>query len=104
MATQNPVDDVEQLRAEIQILRDQLARLSTTQAESDRNFAKEIQDELRQTLDKARATGEQVLGKARAGGDKAIDEIEKQIEQRPLLVLLLVFLAGLFLSKLVERR
>lgn len=104
MASQNPVDDLDSLRAEIQALRDELAQLSAAQPATDRDFAKEIRDELRQTLDKARATGEQVLDKARAGGDKAIEEIEKQIEQRPLLVLLLVFLAGLFLAKLVDRR
>jgi len=104
MDAKTPSNDMDALRAEIQALRDELKRVSQNTESDQRDFAREIQDELRQTLNKARDKGEEVLDQARASGDKAIAQLEKQIEERPLLTLLLVFFAGLLLSRLMDRR
>jgi ElaB/YqjD/DUF883 family membrane-anchored ribosome-binding protein len=102
--------EVDVLREELRLLREEMADLknnATNATQTDtaqRDFAKELQDELRNTLNKAREKGDEVLDQARAQGEKAVDQIGKQIGERPLLSLLLVFFVGLIVAKFLERR
>jgi ElaB/YqjD/DUF883 family membrane-anchored ribosome-binding protein len=106
--------EVDVLREELRLLREEMADLKNNapnathagaaQDAAQRDFAKELQDELRYTLNKAREKGDEVLDQARAQGEKAVDQIGKQIGERPLLSLLLVFFVGLIVAKFLERR
>lgn len=114
MNEQTANQDVDSLREELRLLREEMASLKnnaanatqtdSTQDAAQRDFAKELQDELRNTLNKAREKGDEVLDQARAQGEKAVDHIGKQIGERPLLSLLLVFFVGLIVAKFLERR
>ena len=104
MTQSDNTQDVESLRREIEKLREEITSLGNSNAKTNRDFAQEIQEELRHTLNQARDKGQDVLDKARASGDQAIDQLEKQIGERPLLTLLLVFIVGLVMAKLFERR
>ena len=104
MTQSDNTQDVESLRREIEKLREEITNLGSSNAKTNRDFAQEIQEELRNTLNQARDKGQDVLNKARASGDQAIDQLEKQIGERPLLTLLLVFIVGLVMAKLFERR
>ena len=101
---QQSSNEVDALRAELEKMREEMSKLTSSDMQSTRDFAKEIQSELRNTLNQARDKGRDFLDQAKEGGDKAIGKLEKQIEERPLLTLLIVFIAGLLLAKLFERR
>lgn len=110
MNEQTTNQNVDSLREELRALREEMVTLksnaaNTTQADSEqRGFTKELQDELRNTLNKAREKSDEVLDQARAQGEKAVDQLGKQIGERPLLSLLLVFFIGLVVAKFFERR
>lgn len=114
MNEQTSHQEVDSLREELRILREEMASLKNSTANnaqtdsaqdaSQRDFAKELQDELRSTLNQAREKGDDILDQARAQGEKAVDQIGKQIGERPLLSLLLVFFVGLIVAKFLERR
>lgn len=108
-------DEVQVLRDEIAALRQELARLmaampetGTTSPGDERDFAGEIRDELRDSIDRARAVmeekGREFLDKARTDGADAMADLETRIRQYPVLSVFLVFVAGLLLGKLFERR
>lgn len=112
-------DDVQVLRDEIAALREELARLMAAMPDtgpteqsgeraSDRDFAGEIRDELKDSIDRARAIveekGREFMDKARTDGVDAMADLETRIRQYPVLSVFLVFIAGLLLGKLFERR
>lgn len=96
--------ELDALREEIATLRAELARARGSDAESRKRLASELQEELRETLESVREKSQDVLERARASGDRVIDDLEKQIQKQPLLSLLLIFLAGILMAKLFERR
>lgn len=110
-------DEVQVLREEIAALRQELAKLiaaipdtdsGKTGSTSERDFAGEIRDELKDSIERARAVveekGREFIDKARNDGADVMADLETRVRQYPLLSVFLVFVAGLLLGKVFERR
>lgn len=104
MTTTDSHQDIEALRKEIDALKAELAQLRKPGSDNPQRLTEELQEELRQTLENVRARSQAAFDKARTQGDKVIDDLEKRIQDRPLLSLLLMFLAGAVMARLLERR
>ncbi|MDF1820525.1 MAG: hypothetical protein P1U64_03070 [Alcanivoracaceae bacterium] len=106
----NKAEDIEQLQAEIAALKKQLGELASQAGRvaenrtlEARDFARELQKELGETLDAARDRSHDLIDRARDKSEQTIDSLEKKIEQYPLLSLFLVFIAGLLVGRLFDR-
>ena len=104
----NRQDEIAALQEEIRQLRAELGKIigdtAASTRQSARDFARELQEELKETLDTARDRSRDFIDQARDKGEDAIDQLEEKIERYPLLSLFLVFLAGVLLGKLFDRR
>lgn len=107
MEAKSTQQDYEQVRDDLRALREDLARLSKAVTDSQKNNISSIRDEIRResraALDSVRKRGDEALDYARDLGDKAVHDVEHRIEQRPFLSILIMFLAGLVIGKLLDR-
>lgn len=96
MATKATEDEYQQVKDDLKALREDMAALTRSVAESQKANLTGLRDQLekesREALDYARKTG-----------DKALHDVEERITERPLLSILLMFLAGLLVGKLLDR-
>jgi ElaB/YqjD/DUF883 family membrane-anchored ribosome-binding protein len=101
MATQTPEtksanEDYEQVKADLKALRDDLGKLSKSVADGQKSTINSFRDEVRRE-------GQEALDYARGAGEKAVGEAEDRIAQRPFLTVIVLFLAGLVVGKLLDR-
>ncbi|ODC04081.1 hypothetical protein BFW38_11615 [Terasakiispira papahanaumokuakeensis] len=100
-------EDYEQLKADMQLLRDDLAKLSKTVVEGQKDHISQLREELQRegsaALKKARHHADESIERVRDNSQKVIGEVEKKIEDRPFLTVVLVFLAGMLLGKWFDR-
>lgn len=88
--------EYEQVKADLQTLREDLAKLSRSVAEGQKNSFNSFRDELRRE-------GQEALDSARGYGEKAMHDVEERITERPFLTVIILFLAGLVVGKLLDR-
>lgn len=88
--------EYEQVKADLKALRDDLARLSRSVTDGQKNNLNSLRDEIRRE-------GQEALDYARGAGEKALHEAEEKIIERPFLTVILLFLAGLIVGKLLDR-
>ncbi|WP_111493964.1 MULTISPECIES: DUF883 family protein [Marinobacter] len=107
MEAQSPQDDYRRVKEDIQLLREDLAKLTKAFSENQKSNISGLRDEIRresrEALRHARERGDEVFNRAKEAGDKAIHDVEHKIEERPFLSVLIVFLVGLLVGKLMDR-
>ncbi len=96
--TQQKSDEVnyDTLKSDIHQLRDDFSKLTRTLLDKQRGQVSHLRDEVSRT-------GRDAVDRAKSLGDKALKDTQQRIEERPLTTLLVIFLAGLFLGKLLDR-
>lgn len=107
MEAKSAQSDYDQVRDDIRLLREDLAKLTKSVAESQKGNISSLRDEIRresrEALDRVRKTGDEALSSARDVGEKAVHDVEHKIEERPFLSIIIMFLAGLLVGKLLDR-
>ncbi len=88
--------EYDQVKADLKVLRDDLARLTRSVADGQKSSLNSLKDEIRRE-------GQEALDYARGAGEKALHEAEEKIIERPFLTVILLFLAGLVVGKLLDR-
>lgn len=88
--------EYEQVKADMRALREDLAKLSKSVAEGQKNNLNSFRDEVRRE-------GQEALDYARGASEKAMHEVEDRIAERPFLTVIILFLAGLVVGKLLDR-
>lgn len=90
-------NDVNVLKEDISRLKDDLASIAESLLERGKIETDAAKDRLTETL------GDEFQS-ARAKGKEKVESIEDQIREKPLMSLLIAFVIGLFLGKLLDRR
>ncbi|WP_296935548.1 hypothetical protein [uncultured Marinobacter sp.] len=89
-------DDYNQVKRDLQELREDLAKLTRTVSESQKSNISSLRDEIRRESREA-------LHRAKDAGDKAFHDVEHKIEERPFLSIIVMFLAGILVGKMLDR-
>lgn len=99
--------EYDQVREDLRLLREDFAKLAKSVADHQSvnisGFREEMLKEAREALQKVRQTGDDALNSARDAGEKAVLGVEHKIEERPFLSVVIMFLAGLLVGKLLDR-
>lgn len=85
MESKTPQEGFNQLREELRALRDEIRR------------------ENRDALNQVRSKSDKALKQAKKKGNKAVQGFEHGVEDRPYLSLMIMFLAGILVGKLIDR-
>lgn len=100
-------DDYNQVKRDLQELREDLGKLTRTVSESQKSNISSLRDEIRresrEALDQVRQRGDEALHRAKDAGDKAFHDVEHKIEERPFLSIIVMFLAGILVGKMLDR-
>lgn len=88
--------EYEQVKADLRTLREDMAKLSKSVADGQKNNFNSFRDEVRRE-------GQEAMDYARDAGEKAMHDVEDRIAQRPFLTVIILFLAGLVVGKLLDR-
>lgn len=107
MEAKSTQDDYNQVKRDLQELREDLANLTRTVSESQKSNISSLRDEIRresrEALDQVRQKGDEALHRAKDAGDKAFHDVEHKIEERPFLSIIIMFLAGILVGKMLDR-
>lgn len=107
MEAKSAQEDYGRVKEDMQLLREDLAKLTKAVADGQKSNISGLRDEIRResrdALKHARERGDEALTKARDAGSKAIHDVEHKIEDRPFLSVVIVFLVGLLVGKLLDR-
>jgi len=107
MEAKSGQNDYEQVRQDLQQLREDLSKLTKTVADGHKsnisNLRDEIRRESREAFDQVRQRGDEAFNRARDASSKAVHDVEHKIEERPFLSVVLMFLAGLLVGRLLDR-
>lgn len=107
MEAKSSQDEYNQVKQDLQQLREDMSKLTRAVSESQKNNISHIRDEIqresREALDQVRQKGDEALHRAKDAGDKAVQGVEHKIEERPFLSVILMFLAGILVGKLLDR-
>lgn len=96
MATKAPEDEYKQVRDDLAALKEDLAALTKSVTENQKSNLAGLRDQLEKEA-------RDIFGHACKSGDKAIHDVENKITERPLLSILVMFMAGLLVGKLLDR-
>jgi ElaB/YqjD/DUF883 family membrane-anchored ribosome-binding protein len=80
----------------MQVLRDDIAKLTKAVTDQQKNKVSSLRDEVVRE-------GNEALAYARQQGDKAAKDVEGKINERPFLSVVVMFLVGLLVGKLLDR-
>ncbi|QSP94779.1 DUF883 family protein [Marinobacter salinisoli] len=107
MEAKSGKDEYSQVKQDLQQLRDDLATLTKALTEEQKGNISSLRDEIRresqQAFDQVRQKGNEAVDRAKNAGDKAIHDVERKIEERPLLSVVIMFLIGVLVGKLLDR-
>lgn len=107
MQSKSGQDEYNQVKQDLQQLRDDLAKLTRAVTEGQKGNISSLRDEIhresREAFDQVRQKGNEAVERAKTAGDKAIHDVEKKIEERPLLSIVIMFLIGVLVGKLLDR-
>ena len=111
-------DDYTRVKDDLSSLKEDLASLTKAVADSQVNHAttlkNEISKEARAVFEQLRQSGDEALNRATKAGSEAVDRasqagsqavesVEHKIEERPFLSIILMFLAGIVVGKMLDR-
>lgn len=97
MAQENIGKEMDNLKEDMAKLRADLSQLGKALLERGKNETDVAKDKV---IDELKSE----LLSARKRGKEKVDSVEHQIQEKPIVSLLIAFLAGLLLGKLFERR
>ncbi|MDK8462700.1 hypothetical protein [Marinobacter sp. SS13-12] len=107
MEAKSNQNDYEQVKADLQKLREDLSQLTKNVAEGQKSNISSLRDEIRresrEAFDQVKQRGDEAIHRARDAGSKAVDDVEHKIEERPFLSIIIMFLAGLLVGRLLDR-
>jgi len=107
MEAKSNQSEYDQVKADLQALREDVAKLTKSVVDGQKsnisNLRDEIRRESREALDHVRQRGDEALNQARDAGSKAVHSVEDRIEERPFLSIIIMFLAGLLVGKMLDR-
>lgn len=107
MEAKSGQNDYGQVREDLQKLREDLSKLTKSLAEGQKDNISHLRDEIRKesraAFDQVKRRGDEAINHARDAGTKAVDEVEHKIEERPFLSIIIMFLAGLLVGRLMDR-
>ncbi|HLV78525.1 MAG TPA: hypothetical protein VKY53_11425 [Marinobacter sp.] len=100
-------NDYVQVRDDLRKLQDDVAKLAASVAEGQRSNIGHLKDEIRKesraVFERLCESGDAAITRARSASDKAIENVEHKIEERPFLSVVLLFLAGLLVGRMLDR-
>lgn len=107
MEAKSGQNEYDQVKEDLQKLREDLSKLTKSVSEGQKNNISHLRDEIRresrEAFDQVKQRGDEAINRARDAGSKAVDDVEHKIEQRPFLSILIMFLAGLLVGRLLDR-
>ncbi|MBQ0747552.1 MAG: hypothetical protein KBT82_14830 [Marinobacter sp.] len=107
MEKQTAKDDYDRVKEDLQLLREDLASLAKAVADGQKSSANNLKDEIsretRAVLDQLRKRGDAALARATEAGSQTVENVEHKIEERPFLSIILMFLAGIIVGKMLDR-
>ena len=107
MEAKSSRNEYEQVRQDLQQLREDLSKLTKAVADGQKSNISSLRDEIRresrEAFDQGRQHGDEAFNRARDASTKAVHDVEHKIEERPLLSVVLMFLAGLLVGRLLDR-
>lgn len=107
MEAKSSQSDYEQVREDIRKLSEDLSKLTKTVTEGQKSNISSLRDEIRresrEAFDQVKHRGDEAINRARDAGSKAIHDTESKIEERPFLSIMIMFLAGLLVGRLLDR-
>lgn len=107
MEAKSNQSDYEQVREDIRKLSEDLSKLTKSVAEGQKSNISSLRDEIRResraAFDQVKQRGDEAIHRARDAGSKAVDDVEHRIEERPFLSIIIMFLAGLLVGRLLDR-
>ncbi|ABM20013.1 MULTISPECIES: DUF883 family protein [Marinobacter] len=100
-------NEYEQVREDLRRLQEDMAKLTRSVAEGQKNNISHLRDEIRresrEAFDQVKRRGDEALDRAKDVSGKAVENVEHKIEERPFLSIVLMFLAGLLVGRLLDR-
>lgn len=107
MEKQTAQDDYARVKDDLQVLREDMAALTKALAESQKASANNLKDEISReanaVFENLRKRGDAALTRATEAGSQTIGSVEHKIEERPFLSIILMFLAGVIVGKMLDR-
>ena len=107
MEKQTAKDDYDRVKEDLQLLREDLASLAKAVSDGQKSSANNLKDEIsretRAVLDQLRKRGDAALARATGAGSQTVENVEHKIEERPFLSIILMFLAGIIVGKMLDR-
>ena len=107
MEAKSSQNEYEQVRQDLQQLREDLSKLTKAVADGQKSNISSLRDEIRresrEAFDQVRQHGDEAFNRARDASTKAVHDVEHKIEERPLLSVVLMFLAGWLVGRLLDR-
>lgn len=107
MEAKSNQNDYEQVRDDIRKLSEDLSKLTKSVAEGQKSNISSLRDEIRResraAFDQVKQRGDEAIHRAQDAGSKAVDDVEHRIEERPFLSIIIMFLAGLLVGRLLDR-
>lgn len=104
---QNDDINIDNLKNDIHNLREDLSKLSHAVIDKHNGQVSHLREEIsKSSRDAIRRVGERsedALNRARDMSDRTVKDIERRVQERPFVTLLLIFCAGLLLGKFVDR-
>lgn len=96
-------ENLSKLKDDIDALRDDLSSLTETIKAMGNSAVADAQSLGAEKLEELRAEIERASGEARLKGEQSIAEIERTVQERPLMSLLAAFGAGMLIARLMNR-
>ena len=100
-------NEYEQVREDLRRLQEDMAKLTRSVAEGQKNNISHLRDDIRresrEAFDQVKRRGDEALDRAKDVSGKAVENVEHKIEERPFLSIVLMFLAGLLVGRLLDR-
>lgn len=100
-------DDYGRVKEDLQLLREDLASLTKAVADGQKANASNLKDEISReaqtVFDNLRKRGDAALTRATEAGSQTVEGVEHKIEERPFLSIILMFLAGVIVGKMLDR-
>lgn len=107
MEKQTARDDYGHVKEDLQLLREDLAALTKSVADGQQANANNLKDEISReahaVFDNLRKRGDAALTRATKAGSQTVDNVEGKIGERPFLSIILMFLAGIIVGKMLDR-
>ena len=107
MEAKSGTNDYEQVREDLKKLQEDLSKLAKSVAEGQKSNISHLRDEIRreslEAFDQVKQRGDEAITRARDAGGKAVENVEHQIEERPFLSVVLMFLAGVLVGRFLDR-